>query len=241
MFDLNTLRALLPSRCQLCGGASQRTLPLCSDCEIDLPWLNHCCTRCAIPLAPQVILPESGECGTCLHRPPPWRHCVAAFEYAAPINRLVSNYKHRGNLTNGRILAELLAERILDQAGNLYSDKLPDLLIPVPLHWRRQLMRGFNQSYDLTRLLSRQLGIPYSHRHCRKRHATKPQHNLPRAERARNLRNAFDIRGTLNGLTVALVDDVVTTGSTAAALAAKLRKAGAEQVDVWCVARTRLK
>ncbi len=256
MFGLNAIRTLLPTRCVLCGGPGQKTLPLCAGCQTDLPWLNFCCQRCAIPLPPQIILPDSGECGECLYRPPLWRCCVAAFEYRPPIDLLINSYKQRSNLTNGRILAELLAGCVLEWCGgqrenvsdqespdnaNLYSHALPDLLIPVPLHWRRQCVRGFNQSYDLARLLSQQLGIPCSHKHCRKRHATTAQHDLPRKARTRNLRNVFEIRGAVDGLNIALIDDVVTTGSTANALTAKLLKAGAKTVDVWCVARTPLK
>lgn len=172
-------------------------------------------------------------CGECQQEPPPWQHCVAAFEYRQPVRQLVNRYKHHSDLTCGRVLAELLSNHL----QNSLSEP-PDLLIPVPLHWRRQLVRGFNQSYDLARMLSARLDIPCSNRHLRKRRHTTAQHSLPRAQRKRNLRGVFEVRRPVAGLRIALIDDVVTTGSTARALTRLLLESGAARVDVWCISRT---
>ena len=236
MFNLHTLldaaRSLLSitlsTRCLLCGGHCNHSRPLCGGCQRELPWLDRYCQHCALPMPSGARL-----CGECLHQPPPWRRCVAAFEYHSPVKQLIGRYKNHSDLACGRVLGELLG-------GYLEASKpeLPDLLIAVPLHWRRQLMRGFNQSYDLARMLSARLGIPCSHRHLRKRRHTTAQHNLPRDQRSRNLRGVFEVRRPVAGLRIALIDDVVTTGSTAKAITQTLLQAGAKEVEIWCVART---
>ena len=237
MFSLNSylepIRALLPSRCLLCRSNSHRSLPLCRPCQLELPWLGNHCQRCALPI-PKPGNSSNQLCGECLRNPPPWQHCIAAFEYRPPLKQLINRYKEHSDLASGRILATLLSKSIELNA----PQPLPQLLLPVPLHWRRQFSRGFNQSYDLARMLSTRLGIPCSHNHLRKTHHTRPQHNLPRAERQRNLRNQFEVTKSVEGLHIALVDDVITTSSTARILAKTLLKAGAAQVDIWCIART---
>ncbi|MGS2724374.1 ComF family protein [Porticoccus sp. GXU_MW_L64] len=225
---LHHFRKLLPNQCLLCHCPLTSSLPLCTDCQVDLPWLGTHCTHCALPLA------SNGVCGECLQSPPPWQQCIAAFEYRPPIKQLVTRYKHNANLAAGRVLAELLAKAI-----NLNGEPpLPQLLLPVPMHWRAQIIRGFNQSYDLCRQLSLQLGIASSYRHLRKRHHTPAQHNLPRKQRQQNLRSQFELRRDVGGMHVALIDDVMTTGSTARAITALLNNHGAARVDLWCLART---
>ncbi|MDM3870709.1 double zinc ribbon domain-containing protein [Porticoccus sp. W117] len=225
---LQTLRRTTPNRCLLCQYPVTSALPLCHPCQLELPWLNTHCQHCSLPLGTQ------GICGECLHSPPPWRQCIAAFEYTAPVKQLIIQYKQSANLAAGRTLAHLLAKAVQLNA----EPPLPQLLLPVPMHWRGQLARGFNQSYDLARMLSTQLGIAASCRHLRKRHHTQTQHTLPRKQRQRNLHGQFEIRKSVSGKRIALIDDVMTTGSTARAIAGLLVKEGAEQVDIWCVART---
>ena len=225
---LHHLRKLLPNRCLLCHCPVSSALPLCKPCQLELPWLGTQCQHCALPMA------TNSTCGECLQKPPPWRQCIAAFEYSPPVKQLISQYKQNANLAAGRVLASLLTKAVQLNV----EPPLPQLLLPVPMHWRGQLKRGFNQSYDLARMIAAELGIAVSYHHLRKRHHTEAQHHLPRKQRQQNLRGQFEAAKSVSGLRVALVDDVVTTGSTAKALAALLKKEGAEQVDIWCVART---
>jgi len=137
-----------------------------------------------------------------------------------------------------RQLSELLAETISAAYG---PDQRPDIMIPVPLHWSRQLRRGFNQSQGIAQILSSKLGGSSIHNHCLRRTGyRRPQHLQGKRQRLRSMNNAFEVRTPkpLEGRTVALVDDAVTTGATASSAAKSLLAAGVCAVDIWCIART---
>lgn len=220
------LDLLLPRRCQLCGTAAGDG-GLCGPCEDDLPWLGNACQRCALPLPENTTL-----CGRCLKRPPAFDRCRAVFRYAPPVDRLIGQFKHQRHLTAGRLLARLAANRLCQPGEE------PDLIGPVPLHWRRQLLRGFNQSALVAEILSRKLDIPLAPLAIR-RQSTTQQQALGRRERLRNLRDAFVARpSAVAGKHVVIVDDVVTTSATAEALSRQLKQVGARRVEVWALART---
>jgi ComF family protein len=157
----------------------------------------------------------------------------AALSYEYPVDRLVAAAKFHRELHAARTLGELLALH-LDRAR---PGPPPDLLVPVPLHRRRLAARGYNQAVEIARPLAALSGAPLALRLCERTRATPEQSGLPAAARRRNLRGAFAARGRCDGARVAIVDDVVTTGSTAAALARALRDAGAAEVEVWAAAR----
>ncbi|MGQ9425739.1 ComF family protein [Gilvimarinus sp. F26214L] len=218
-------RVLLPSRCLLCGGSAAR-LSLCDACREELPWLEHSCGRCAIPLPG-----PSRICGSCLRSPPAFDRCRAAFRYGPPIDRLVGQLKNQRRLGSGALLTRLLLERLSDP-GDF------DLVAPVPLHWRRQLLRGFNQAAFIAEYLSRSMQLPLVSVAVRER-ATPKQQQLNRRKRLRNLDGVFRIDPErVEGRRLLLVDDVVTTGATAEALSRQLREAGAKWVEIWALART---
>jgi ComF family protein len=218
--------AILPARCLLCGMDATAT-GFCAACTGDLPQIDHPCPLCALPL-PNI---DALACGGCLNAPPPWRRCVSALLYAAPADRLVAGLKFRGQLAIARSLAQLLAHQIGD-ASHI------DLILPVPLHWRRRWQRGFNQADVVASELARTFAIATRPRTLRRRLATSAQQTLTAAQRKRNLRNAFVLTADVAGQRIALVDDVVTTGSTASEIARLLLAAGAASVEVWCLART---
>ncbi len=114
--------------------------------------------------------------------------------------------------------------------------------MPVPLHWRRQWQRGFNQAELLARELWARNGsirrAQVDASLLQRNRPTAPQSGMDAVERAGNLRGAFTARGACDNLRVALVDDVLTTGATATAAAWALREAGATSVELWCLART---
>jgi ComF family protein len=155
------------------------------------------------------------------------------FAYRDEIERLVRRFKFHGDLAAGRLLANLLALRLCE-----LGSPRPDLLIPVPLHPRRLFMRGFNQSALLVRDLSAAMsGLPWFSALERVRN-TATQIQLPADGRAANVRGAFRVvRLPGRPRFVALVDDVMTTGSTLNECARVLRASGVERVDVWVVAR----
>jgi ComF family protein len=113
----------------------------------------------------------------------------------------------------------------------------PDRIAPVPLHLARWRERGFNQATELARPLARRLGVPLDERLVARRRATPPLWRLGPADRRRLLAGAFEARRDLTGLRIAVVDDVLTSGATADALARELRRAGAARVEIWAVAR----
>lgn len=217
---------MLPHHCLLCGARAERT-DLCTGCRADLPWIAAVCRRCARPLPPGPPV-----CGPCLRRPPPQAATVAPLRYAFPADQLLLKLKFADSLPPGRVLGELLGAYLLERGATA------DVVMPVPLHPRRQRERGYNQALELARPVARALDIPLLTRACRRTHYTPAQSTLTAAERRRNLRRAFVADAArVEGLTVALVDDVYTTGSTIAAAARALHAAGAARVFAWCVAR----
>jgi ComF family protein len=157
---------------------------------------------------------------------------------------MIGRFKFRGDFACGRVIGNLLAERFsCYYSGPTPHDadrRPPDLLVPVPLHRRRLRSRGFNQALELARVVSRRCDITLAGDLVRKTRETAPQSQLSATGRVHNLRGAFTVAGVPhaeNRLRVALIDDVVTTGSTARALAAVLKRAGISRVDVWAVSR----
>jgi ComF family protein len=206
-------------------------MDICNHCRTGLPYNLNCCRICALPLAQQA--PERPVCGNCLRHPPSFDSCHAAFTYDYPISNLVSSFKFAGELHTGRLLAMLLIDSI-----EAARPPLPELLIPVPLHRARLRERGFNQALELARPLGRRFGIPVQAHGCQRIRATAAQSSLHQLERRKNIRGAFTLEKVINAGHVAIVDDVVTTGSTAAELAHTLKRAGVGRVDVWTLART---
>ncbi len=224
--------SIIEQRCLLCDERCQGQ-PLCSSCEADLPWLDGRCTVCAVPLPSRGLV-----CGECLKRPPSYDHVEVPWRFAFPVDALITRFKHQARWPYGRLLGERLAHHL----EHAFADGLPrpDLLLPVPLARRRLRQRGFNQAQMLADWLSRPLGIATDARVLDRVLDTLAQQQLDAATRRRNLRQAFAIAtgADVKGRHLALVDDVLTTGATAEALARLLKRAGAERVDVYCLART---
>jgi ComF family protein len=226
---------LLPPRCLLCQGPGE--LPgrdLCNPCEADLPWLRAACTRCGLPASAGLPAAPGDGCGHCSDRPQPHRACHAPFLYDFPLTELLPSLKYRGALANARVLGTLVGESVV-RAGRHGQ---VDVVVPLPLHRSRLVERGFNQSDELARYAAAVTGVGLDRHAMRRVRATGPQVGLPREERARNVRGAFVAeRSHVDGRNVALLDDVVTTGATAAEAADAVLAAGAATVEVWCVAR----
>lgn len=220
---------LRPGRCLLCGDALPWRQDFCPECLPLLPRTVHRCPRCG---APGDAL-HSHPCGRCLRYPPAFSRSRVWLDYATPVDRLVQDLKYNGKLHLARALGEAWGE---DLAASYQGDI--DLLVPVPLHPQRLRQRGFNQALELARPLSRILNIKISSRELVRTRATAPQAELSHQLRYANVRNAFSSKSEVfQGQCVALVDDVMTTGSTASAAATALRQAGAATAEVWILAR----
>jgi len=220
---LEFTRSLLPQSCQLCGAGSAIG-PMCPPCLEDLPWLSRDgCAVCATPLT------NGKVCGACLDRPPRFDRVEAVFAYCFPVDALVHAYKYGGKLALARVLGDLLARRVARDV---------DAIVPMPLARRRLAERGFNQALEIARVVAADSGIALLPHACRKVTDTPPQAALPWKERAKNVRRSFVCDADLEGMRIAVVDDVLTTGSTLDELARVLRKAGAAEVRGWVIART---
>ncbi|MGH1470826.1 MAG: ComF family protein [Cellvibrionaceae bacterium] len=196
----------------------------------------NACYSCGIPLSQKHDLNESADiCGNCLKSPPSYHRCIPAFIYDTPIDNLISKFKNHRDLTAGHALSAFLWDQISKHTDH---SEYPDIITPVPLHWRRQLTRSFNQSAFIAQQLSRLSGIPLCSSTKRKI-CTPKQQQLTRSQRLCNLKNTFQVDSTkVKDKHLAIVDDVVTTGATADSLSTALKKAGAKRVDVWCISRT---
>jgi ComF family protein len=201
---------VLPPTCLLCGlRGDQGALDLCSACLAGLPWLGAPPRIATLPLAP--------------------------LAYAAPLDRHLRALKFHGDLRPARVFGALLA------AARAPHGPVPQRLVPVPLHRARLRERGFNQAAAIARHAGCWLGVPVAAALLERVRATQPQTELTAHERHRNVAGAFrvpprrlqDCRALRH---VALLDDVLTTGATAAAAAAALRAAGIEHVEIWAVA-----
>jgi ComF family protein len=156
---------------------------------------------------------------------------LTAFDYRFPLDRLVQRFKFSGDLAIGAYLGAALAAVA---AGS----PRPDLILASPASAARIRERGFNQALILAQRVAARVGVPLERSTPRKVRHTPPQAGLGRDERRRNLQRAFECARRLDGLHIALIDDVMTTASTLAAVAAVLKKAGAVRVSGWVLART---
>ena len=217
--------ALLAQSCALCG-ADCGADPACAACVADLPVMPPACPRCALPSA------GAQACGACLRRPPAFDASHAAWHYDFPVDRLVGAFKYQARLPLARLFARGLACLPAVRQG-----PPPDLLLPMPLHASRLASRGYNQAMELARELSRLTGWRVDPHLAARTRATTAQTTLRFDARAANVRGAFRCERRLDGMHVAVLDDVMTTGATLGELARTLKAAGAASVSNWVIAR----
>ncbi len=220
---------LLPPTCILCGNPGHNSRDICHSCYMQLPRNNLSCYRCAEILEPPSTAPVL--CGRCLSRHPAFDETVAPFIHQGAIRHLIGSLKFGANYKNARLLGLLLTEHLKQTA------ELPDLIIPVPLHKTRYRERGFNQAIEIARTVAKDMQIPLDLTSCKRHRDTPHQTQLPAKRRRKNLKNAFSIIKPIQARHIAILDDVMTTGTTAHELAYVLKKAGASRVDVWVCAR----
>lgn len=224
-------RGALPQSCVLCAAAAGGAL-ICGACERGLPRQRAACPRCALPS------PDGAICMACVRAPPPFDAALAAWIYAWPIDRLLQQLKYGGRLALAEPFAHALARACREARGSGASQPAwPDMLVAIPLAPARQRSRGFNQAQEIARRLAAELGLPIAHGLERVRDAP-PQATQGLRSRHGSVKGAFIAQRCLAGVSVAIVDDVMTTGATLAAAAEALRAAGARRVEAWAVART---
>ncbi|TCL05002.1 MULTISPECIES: DNA utilization protein GntX [Sodalis] len=206
---------------------------ICRCCAVRLlDARDRCCPRCGLPAG------NAGRpCGRCLLKAPPWEILLYVTDYQPPISQLIKRLKYHGGIGLARVLARLLLLR-WQEAHREQQVFRPELILNVPLHAYRHWRRGYNQTHLLAHTLSRWLEVDYRADALVRIRAAPPQQTLHAGARRRNLRGAFDCCIDVAGKTVALVDDVVTTGSTVEELTRLLLSRRAKAVQVWCICRT---
>lgn len=215
---------IFPPACLLCSARSTRSL--CPGCLAELPWHRQPqCPQCAIPT------PDGQRCGACLKHPPAFDRTHAALAYAFPLDQMIPRLKYHGQLAIAPVLGECLAEAAS-------AAPRPDRLIAMPLHASRIRERGFNHATEIARVVAKRLALPLDTRSARRIRDTPPQMGLKHQARRRNVRGAFACSDDVRGQCIALIDDVMTTGTSLDELAATLKQAGAREVTCWVVART---
>jgi ComF family protein len=226
-------RALRPAgECAVCRAWAAQ--PLCTACVERFAMPAARCEGCGLRLAAVEI-----RCGACLRDPPPFARCVCAFDYAFPWDRLIADFKFNQQVE----LARPLADRLLHALKAADDVALrPTLLVAVPLAPKRLAERGYNQAWEIARRMGRALHVSDSADLLTRPIDGAHQADLPLAARQRNVRGAFVVnparRTLLRDRHVALVDDVMTSGTTLREATAALHRAGAARVDVWVLART---
>lgn len=227
--------AVFPPRCPSCHGYVEAEGNFCATCFAALKMIEApLCACCGIPFAVPTAMDTF--CPSCLDVHPEFEAARAALVYDATSAPLVTALKFHDQWAN---LERYIT--LMQRSGAALYDGA-DMLVPVPLHWRRLITRKFNQSALLAYGLSRKTHIPCLPEMLQRVIYTKPQMRLMREERLKNVKRAFAVPDSalemLRNKIVVLVDDVVTTGATANACALALKKAGAKEVRVIALART---
>ncbi len=227
---------LLPAVCGGCGSRLAGEGGLCEPCDLrllSLVSMNYC-PRCGTSLGPGVPPSDEG-CAYCPNPLGRFARVVRLGPYADPLRSMLRELKYRRREGMVRRLGRMLAAAVASgQAGEGL-----DLVMPVPMHWRRRLWRGGDHSRRIAEALAEELGLPVGCELVRVRH-TPQQAHLPRTRRFQNVRGCFEARATraLAGTSVLLVDDITTTGATASEAARVLLEAGAQRVVLAAVAKS---
>lgn len=225
------LGAALPGQCLLCQAPLSGGGQLCPACQGDLlPLQQPCCVRCRHPLPALTDISGPRLCGDCLRHPPAYTGLYVVWQYRFPVDHLIQSLKYHRRLPLAALFAAGLEQTIP-------ADFRPDRLIALPLHPHRLRERGFNQAQEISRHLAAARGWRLDSDSLHRLTDTPHQAGHSRKQRLANVRHAFTCRQPLHGETVALLDDVITSGATAHSASRALLAQGAAQVVVLAVAR----
>jgi competence protein ComFC len=227
---------LFPDDCRVCNKPLREIsrIPVCSDClrQPTAIAAEYYCADCKTPFLNRFPLDEQGRCSLCRLGLISYDTVYTFGSYEDTLRELIHLFKYSQIRPLAHPLGALIARAIP-------REQRFDLIIPMPLHWKKRWSRGYNQSELLAKEVARRWGVPVR-KIVRRVKPTAPQAGLTNSKRRLNVRGAFAVRKSadLKGLRVLLIDDVLTTGSTASACASVLKRAGASHVAVATVART---
>jgi len=215
-----------PGLCLACGHELEGAGSICASCSRHLKQVPNPCHYCAQPN------PVAGTvCPSCLLNPPRWQKMIAPLQYRG----LVRDYLIQLKFSERLYLTKTLCDQCLEPF--CHGSPKPEVLLPVPLHRLRLFERGYNQADEIACLWSAALTIPLDRHALTRKRPTPSQSGLSAAQRKLNVRQAFAYRPKRPYRHVALVDDIVTTGSTVTEITRVLHDAGVEHVEVWALAR----
>jgi len=217
-------RLLNPALCLCCGVGIDAEYFFCAHCLDDLEQVKNACPLCGLPYAA-----DPSVCAPCNHKPPRWQRMIAPLVYTGGTRKLIQELKFRDKIYHANALVSHLHSH--------FSGQQVDALLPVPLHSDRLRDRGFNQAQEIAARLAHFLRIPTDPLSLTRIRATDSQSGLSLNKRQQNIVKAFRYEPAKRYRSVAVVDDVITTGSTMAEITKVLRKAGVESVQVWSLAR----
>ncbi len=216
--------------CWSCGLTHSGKQLTCAHCFLSIKRVVAPCKQCGLSHAG-----ESDICLKCQTTPKLWQEMAAPLSYKNPISHLIQQLKYNQQLE----VLQALIELVLPAFRSI--TKKPDILISVPLHLNRYLERGFNQSYEMAKMLSKNLNIKCSDSMVERVIDTVRQSELKLKQREKNIKNAFQISDELGEYDhVVIIDDVITSGSTVHELVKQCLRKGVKRVDVWAIARTEL-
>lgn len=198
----------------------------CNSCEEDLIVSVERCPVCANRVD------NNARCGACIKQPPDFTSAEVLFDYQYPVKRIIQAFKFNKRPELAACFAKKLTNKLMSKP------KLPDIIVPVPLHKTRQQERGFNQSLELARSIAKRTGLSIDTALCKRIKNTGPQSSLTGQMRKNNVRGVFALTNQCLPKHIAIIDDVVTTGSTVNEIASLFIKAGCHRIDVWAIART---
>lgn len=220
---------LIPRKCLICKARNpNQHHPCCDECYLSLPFQYSYCQQCG-----QALGRTEDVCGKCLSSPPQYDSCFCPFEYKSPISEQICAFKYSEQPELAKSIAQLMCRELNDQAI-----EAPQALIPVPLHIKRLRHRGFNQAKLLAKQIGKQLEIPVLADAVVKTKATRAQVKQSLIQRKKNVTGSFQLKHKLRFNSIAIIDDVVTTGATANEIAKILKKNGVDCVSIWGVAHT---
>ena len=215
-----------PGFCLACGCEIVGTGSLCGSCSRQLRWVPNPCQYCGQPNPVDGLV-----CPACQLNPPRWQRLIAPFQYRG----LVRDYLLQLKFSEALYLSRTLCQESITPFRQ--SSPKPEVLLPVPLHRTRLLERGYTQAYEIATVWSAALGITVDRHALTRDRVTRSQSGLSATQRERNVRKAFAYAPNQEYRHVALVDDIVTTGSTVTEITRLLHRAGVEYVEVWALAR----
>lgn len=231
----HALDIIFQSPCLLCDAITLNKSKICKSCLADLEWNVTFCKQCSLPMNSESC--KELICGECLSSPPPFKTCVAPFNYSFPINSIIYRVKSSGEQYWLKSLS-LEFCRYLE----LYHKDLPqpDFIVPIPLHRDKLKERGFNQAESLAVLLGKHQKLAVNTKLIVKSKMSADQKSLNKVQRLINLKGCFTIDNpqVVKDKHIVLVDDVVTTKATSEICSQLLLDKGASRVDIWSLART---